>query len=189
MSLPVYLVAPAGPLRDRLAAALDPDLTALDPGEAVDGLANLDPGLLLIGEADGWAAVAVSLAERVLHSADDWIVALVREGDDGPMARSLSLGAPCSLETLQAFRLSPSTNRGQLLDLRRVLREVSRLRHDLNNPLTAALAETQLLLMDDQGDEVRESLEVIQAQLRRLRDLIASSEHLRPPPRSGAGPA
>ena len=59
--------------------------------------------------------------------------------------------------------------------------EVARIRHDLNNPLTSALAEVQLLLFDANDEELRESLEVNQNQLRRMRDLIASTSHMRPP--------
>ena len=67
------------------------------------------------------------------------------------------------------------------MELRGVLADVARIRHDLNNPLTSALAEVQLLLFDTEDEEVREALEVIQSQLRRMRDLIASTSYLRPP--------
>jgi len=50
----------------------------------------------------------------------------------------------------------------------------------LNNPLTSALAEVQLLLFDVEDAEVRESLEVAQTQLRRMRDMIAAARHLSP---------
>jgi signal transduction histidine kinase len=68
-----------------------------------------------------------------------------------------------------------------VLELGVVLRHVARARHDINNPLTSALAETQLLLMDVDEGELRESLETIQRQIRRIRDLVAELSVLRPP--------
>ena len=65
--------------------------------------------------------------------------------------------------------------------MRGILSEVARIRHDLNIPLTSALAEVQLLLFDVNDEEVRASLEVMQSQLRRLRDIIASTSHMGPP--------
>lgn len=47
-------------------------------------------------------------------------------------------------------------------------------RHDLNNLLMAALAETQLLLLDQVTPETKQSYEFIQEQLRGMRDLIAA---------------
>jgi signal transduction histidine kinase len=67
-----------------------------------------------------------------------------------------------------------------LLELHRVLLEISRARHDINNPLTSALAETQILLLDVPPGEVRDGLETVQTQLRRIRDLVAATRHLRP---------
>jgi len=58
---------------------------------------------------------------------------------------------------------------------------VAKARHDLNNPLTSGLAEVQLLLMDDHPPEVQESLETIQEQFRRLRDVVADLSRLRVP--------
>lgn len=56
---------------------------------------------------------------------------------------------------------------------------VSKVRHEVNNHLTAALAEIQLLLMDTEGDEERESYEIVQDALRGIRSAIASIGHLR----------
>jgi len=77
------------------------------------------------------------------------------------------------VETLQG-RLREEDSRASLLSLRLLVAELARVRHDLNNPLTAALAEVQLLLMDQPGDsEEAESLRVVEAQLKRIRDLVA----------------
>lgn len=53
---------------------------------------------------------------------------------------------------------------------------VARLRHDLANPLAAVLMETQLLLQqaDRYDAETVASLQEIQAQARRMRNLLQS---------------
>ena len=51
---------------------------------------------------------------------------------------------------------------------------VRRVRHDANNPLTAALGHVQLLLDDPAvtDPEVIESLNVVESELRRLTDIL-----------------
>jgi signal transduction histidine kinase len=55
-----------------------------------------------------------------------------------------------------------------LLDL------VRKVRHDANNPITAAMGHVQLLLEDPsiQNAEARESLRIVESELRRLTDII-----------------
>jgi signal transduction histidine kinase len=54
-------------------------------------------------------------------------------------------------------------------------------RHDANNPLTAALGHVQLLLEDPavQDAEVRESLTVVETELRRLAEIIRRLNEVR----------
>lgn len=56
----------------------------------------------------------------------------------------------------------------------RVVQLVREVRHDANNPLTAALGHVQLLLGDPaiRDPEARESLEIIEGELRRLAEII-----------------
>lgn len=51
---------------------------------------------------------------------------------------------------------------------------VRRVRHDANNPITAALGHVQLLLDDPavQDEEVRDSLRIVESELRRLIDIL-----------------
>ena len=51
---------------------------------------------------------------------------------------------------------------------------LAKTRHDLNNRLMAALAEVQLLLLDQATPEAKQSYEFIQDELRAMRDLIAT---------------
>lgn len=59
-------------------------------------------------------------------------------------------------------------------DVKGIVEQVRRIRHDANNPLTAALGHVQLLLDDPAvtDDEVRESLHIIESELRRLTDIL-----------------
>lgn len=63
---------------------------------------------------------------------------------------------------------------GPALRLSDLAQAVRKVRHDVNNPLGAAFAEVQLLLMDVVDPELRRPLETIEEQLRRMRDRLAS---------------
>ncbi len=55
-----------------------------------------------------------------------------------------------------------------------VVELVRRVRHDANNPITAALGHVQLLLDDPAvtNEEVRDSLKVVESELRRLTEIV-----------------
>jgi signal transduction histidine kinase len=55
-----------------------------------------------------------------------------------------------------------------------IVQMVRRVRHDANNPLTAALGHVQLLLDDPAvtDPEVVDSLKVVESELRRLTDIL-----------------
>ncbi|HET9986049.1 MAG TPA: histidine kinase dimerization/phospho-acceptor domain-containing protein [Longimicrobiales bacterium] len=57
---------------------------------------------------------------------------------------------------------------------RDVVELVRRVRHDANNPLTAALGHVQLLLDDPAvtDPEVKDELEVVESELRRLAEVL-----------------
>jgi signal transduction histidine kinase len=58
--------------------------------------------------------------------------------------------------------------------LQEIVQLVRRVRHDANNPLTAALGHVQLLLDDPAvtDPEVIESLKVVETELRRLTEIL-----------------
>lgn len=60
------------------------------------------------------------------------------------------------------------------MEIKEIAELVRRVRHDANNPLTAALGHVQLLLDDPaiQDEEARESLRVIESELRRLTEIL-----------------
>jgi signal transduction histidine kinase len=60
------------------------------------------------------------------------------------------------------------------MEMNKVVELIRKVRHDANNPLTAALGHVQLLLDDPavQDDEVRESLKIVEGELRRLTEIL-----------------
>lgn len=54
---------------------------------------------------------------------------------------------------------------------------IARLRHDLANPLSAVLAEVQLLLLDraDLDEELRRALQTIEAMALRMREMLQAA--------------
>jgi len=58
--------------------------------------------------------------------------------------------------------------------LKSIVELVRRVRHDANNPITAALGHVQLLLDDPAvtNEEVRDSLKVVEGELKRLTDIL-----------------
>ena len=181
MPLPIYIVAPPGARTDTLSTEdLADSVCRIESVEALGDLDAREPGLILVDRDSVSEPELLAVADRVAGAGAGWILALI-EGDGEPSVRTLGFGSPSSSAEVASFSLAPDEHPGVLLELRGVLSEVARIRHDLNNPLTSALAEVQLLLFDADDEEIRESLEVIQSQLRRMRDLIASTAHLRPP--------
>lgn len=178
---PLHLVCPPGPLRDRVASTLSP--VAPRSFDGVDGFRDAEPEpgvVLLVEEALGGEAVLAAV-RHLARGRGEWTPVLVREDEGELTARTLSAGYPRPLpEVVVAAADGPPGDGGSLLELRGVLRDISRARHDINNPLTSALAETQLLLMDVPEGEVRDSLETILQQLRRIRDMVGATVHLRP---------
>jgi signal transduction histidine kinase len=67
---------------------------------------------------------------------------------------------------------------------------VSRVRHEINNPLTGVLGQAQLLLREELGDKARKRAETIESLARRLADIVAELRQVqRPPKAAGATPA
>ena len=181
MPLPIYIVAPPGARTDTLSVeALADSVRRIESVGALGALDLLEPGLILVDRDSVDGPDLLDVADRIAGAGAGWILAVI-EGDGEATVRTLGFGSPSSSAEVESFSLEPHEHPGVLMELRGVLSEVARVRHDLNNPLTSALAEVQLLLFDETDEEIRESLEVIQSQLRRMRDLVASTSHMRPP--------
>jgi signal transduction histidine kinase len=174
--IPVYVVTPAGPLWDQCSSALAGALRLAPPLEP-GSLRRQPPGLVLVDPGHSGTEVLIS-AGTELPGVDGWTVAFAYTAGGQVSVRTLSVGYDHPLHEVADFA-GGAEGTGHLLELQRVLAEIAKARHDINNPLTSALAEVQILLLDAEDGEVREGLETIQEQLRRLRDMVAATRHLR----------
>lgn len=172
MTVPIYLVARSGSRRDEIARSLGASVTAFDSVEALGRLGDLPAGVILIGREDGGDTQVLDLVSRIVADSPLWRVG-VAVGDDGEAYRSLSLGPRVEAGEISVKAQDSDSSRDMLAGMRYVLEEVAEARHVLNNQLTSALAETQLLLLDVTDDEARESYVIIYQQLKGMRDVIA----------------
>ncbi len=174
----LYFIGPPGPTRD-VFIEVDAHARAFEDVAAFAQADELRPGIVVIHQ--GGESEAVGLLRELWDAGPGWTLA-VADGGDPPTLRTLSLGLPTGPEALLQHMAGAVGAHVTLIDLREALIQIANNRHDVNNPLTAALAETQILLMDAEDEsETREALLTVQEQLRRIRDLVASTGHLRPP--------
>ena len=61
---------------------------------------------------------------------------------------------------------------------------ITRVRHEINNPLTGVLGQAQLLLREDLNDKARKRAETIEQLAVRLRDIVAQLRHGQKPPQA-----
>ena len=62
---------------------------------------------------------------------------------------------------------------------------VARVRHEINNPLAALLGQAQLLLREDLSEKARRRAETIEAQAKRIQEIVAELRVIQSPPLSG----
>jgi signal transduction histidine kinase len=184
--LHVAVISRPGPERDAIVSALAAGEVRVFDGAAPFLDAELpDSGLAVVGLGVS-AGDILRLGRATAATSDGWVLVLLEDAgntDSELVARALSITDREPLSSLLSRAADPAKD-GPILSVCSILQAVSRSRHDINNVLTSAMAETQLLLMDVQDPEMRESLEVIHEQLKRIRDLTAESSKLRRPPRS-----
>lgn len=175
---PVYLLGVgAGAFQEALMLSSVEARSFSIPGDLFDE-PELAPGLVLLGtELD--AADLRDVFEGFARHGGEWTPILLTSPDGAPpLGVPVSPAPPSPLADLLERYLDPEEGR-PVPCLPTVLRIVARARHDINNPLTAAMAETQLLLMDAEDGEVRTALEAIEEQLRRIRDLTSDLTRFR----------
>lgn len=185
-AVPAYVVSSSGAWIDAVSSILDETAGVYGSvDELLAAGAGSGGGMLLLGP--DVADREVSSLGGALGGGDSaWSVFRGAEPDEegGVELEPVPLPGSCTVALADvASRLGPTEGDAPPLELCRVLSFVARARHDINNPLTSALAETQLLLMDVQDGEIRAGLETIEEQLRRIRDLVARLQAL-PRPRS-----
>jgi len=182
MSEPRYLLAPPGVVTPELLRRLQSFGPLLEL-ESVADLASRDrePGWILVPARAG-AAVVTSLLERLGGMPGAWSpLLLVDEPEGGLSVLPISPGFRTDLDEVRG-RIERSDAADAMLSFRKTLPVLSRVRHDINNALTSAFAEVQLLLMDMPSDgEEAVALRTVETQLRRVRDLIAELTPIRSP--------
>lgn len=157
----------------------EPAPPAFPTPQALLSDAGVEPGVVFVGPGISLED-AVALAGTLRARDDGWaVVRLEGDSTEDLRGRAISVGWLQPIADLVAATRDEAAP--PILELGVVLRHLSRARHDINNPLTSALAETQLLLMDVEDGEIREALETIQRQIRRIRDMVADLSALRPP--------
>jgi signal transduction histidine kinase len=119
--------------------------------------------------------VAVLLA--CAREGRDWVPVLIEATEEGLVGIPFVAGYQYPVEVIG--RLCRGEGDGYL-GIHQILDRVRSVRHDINNPLAAALAETQLLLMDAGEGETRRALDAVQSQLRRIAALVGGLTF--PPP-------
>ena len=62
---------------------------------------------------------------------------------------------------------------------------VAHVRHEINNPLAALLGQAQLLLREDLSEKARRRAETIEAQAKRIQEIVAELRVIQAPPPSG----
>jgi len=60
---------------------------------------------------------------------------------------------------------------------------ITRVRHEINNPLTGVLGQAQLLLREDLSDRARKRAETIEELAARIRDIVAQLRQVQRPMR------
>lgn len=182
---PVYLFVPPG-MEPSDHAILLGEVGSFREVSSVGELVGVDeqgerpePGWVFIPEEAGSILVR-DLLVRLAVEPGAWSPVFFDKDHEGAWVVPISLGFREDWASA-AERLRLGGTASGLLSFRVALEELSRIRHDVNNPLTAALAEIQLLLMDiDENVVEREPLEVVESQLRRIRDLIQELAAFRP---------
>lgn len=153
-------------------------LTRFESGREFLESGNDSGGVVLLHPALGGADI-LELLVGLLKLEGPWAPIPLAGSGGGEVLWPLSLGYPLPPSSLD--RDEANGEAAEILQLRTVLTELRTARHDMNNPLTSALAETQLLLIDAEEGEDREALLQIQTQLRKIRDMVEDLGRLRPP--------
>ncbi|MGI8835569.1 MAG: histidine kinase dimerization/phospho-acceptor domain-containing protein [Pyrinomonadaceae bacterium] len=60
---------------------------------------------------------------------------------------------------------------------------ITRVRHEINNPLTGVLGQAQLLLREDLNERARKRAETIEELAVRMRDIVAQLREVQCPPK------
>ena len=85
---------------------------------------------------------------------------------------------PSGAEELNALVANYEARLDEVADL------ITRVRHEINNPLTGVLGQAQLLLREDLNERSRKRAETIEELAIRIRDIVAQLRQVQKPSRS-----
>lgn len=150
------------------AVILDHTLAQPEAFDLVDELRLLSPGIAIlyaspVSEAHRWEAVVRAGADALIPLVDG-------DAPEGLLevlvARCLANGGPASADTAAE---APSPGAAGLLN-----KQLARLAHDFNQPLTVVLGTVEMLLLDVPAESfLRQDLLALQREAERLRSLAA----------------
>jgi len=93
--------------------------------------------------------------------------ALESEPGSPPEATSTAKDSASASEELSAVIANYEAKLDEVADL------ITRVRHEINNPLTGVLGQAQLLLREDLNDRARKRAQTIEELAIRIRDIVA----------------
>lgn len=98
----------------------------------------------------------------------------------GDSKETTSVGSPLGddAEKLRALATEYEAKMDEVADL------ITRVRHEINNPLTGVLGQAQLLLREELPERAKQRAETIEALAIRIRDIVAQLRQVQRPPRN-----
>jgi signal transduction histidine kinase len=81
-------------------------------------------------------------------------------------------------ETMRALMADYEAKMDEVADV------ITRVRHEINNPLTGVLGQAQLLLREELSEKARQRVETIEQLAIRIRDIVAQLRQVQKPSRS-----
>ena len=110
---------------------------------------------------------------------DALAIAVESEPGSAPAATSTAQNsAPAASEELSAVIADYEAKLDEVADL------ITRVRHEINNPLTGVLGQAQLLLREDLNDRARKRAQTIEELAIRIRDIVAQLRQVQKSSRS-----
>lgn len=96
----------------------------------------------------------------------------------GKVTEAGDTGGTVSLEGME----NPSDLASYQARIDEVAELITRVRHEINNPLTGVLGQAQLLLREDLSERARKRVETIEQLAKRIRDIVAQLREVQKAP-------
>jgi signal transduction histidine kinase len=98
--------------------------------------------------------------------------------DEDVRADNSEENAPTSSVEREEFRTLAASYEKKLDEVAEL---ITRVRHEINNPLTGVLGQAQLLLREDLSDRARKRAETIEEMAIRIRDIVSELRKIQKP--------